>query len=238
MKLYFNGCSHTYGDDLEFQSKDAWPSVIGQMKNCDFVNFAVSGGTNDHIKYLTVKHVNDFDKFYIAWTNISRFTRYRSDNNHAVNFNVQYKHKLYGNDPEFKTYAKLHYKIWYNELYAFKTWLQDIVLLQRFLESHNKPYVMLNAFNNLIDRFTVDWQNFNNSVKSIVCFDLMDDQQLFLEHAEIQKLLGQINFENYIGWNTWWLTKMLLSYPVGPTEHLLEEGHLATAKYILEHDSN
>ena len=97
---------------------------------------------------------------------------------------------------------------------------------------------MLNADNNLIDRFTVDWQNFNNSVKSVVCFDLMDDQQLFLEHAEIQKLLGQINFENYIGWNTWWLTKMLSSYSVGPTDHLLEEGHSATAKYILEHDSN
>jgi hypothetical protein len=238
MKLYFNGCSHTYGDDLEFQFKDAWPSVIGQIKNCKFVNFAVSGGTNDLIKYFTIKHVNDFDKFYIAWTYISRFTRYRSDNNHAVNFNVQLKHKLYGSDSEFTDYAKLHYKIWYNELCAFKIWLQDIVLLQRFLESNNKSYVMLNADNNLIDRFTVDWQNFNNSVQSIVCFDLMDDRQLFLEHTEIQKLLSQINFKNYIGWNTWCLTKMLSLYPVGTTGHLLADGHLATAKYILEHDSN
>lgn len=238
MKLYFNGCSHTFGDDLKNPGTDSWPSVIARTLNCQFENFAISGGTNERIKYLTVKHVDEFDKFYIAWTYTNRFTRYRSDNNHEVNFNILMRHSLYGTDSDFLTYAKLHYKTWFNELYAFKLWLQDIVLLQTFLESQKKPYVMINADNNSIDRWTTDWPNFNDSVKSLLCFDLMDNQQLFAEHQEIQQLVSKINFKHYIGWNDWWLYKLSSLYPVGCTNHLLEDGHRAVAEYILKHDPN
>lgn len=238
MKLYFNGCSHTFGDDLKNPQTDSWPSIVANHYGFDFKNFSSSGSTNDRIKYQTIKHVDEFDKFYIAWTYTSRFTRYRADNNYIVNFNPRLRHQLYKNDADFVNYGNIHYRVWHNELYAFKLWLQDIILIQRYLESKNKFYVMLNADNNLIDRWCVGWPNFNSSVQSLICFDLMDDQQLQNEHSEIQSLLKQINFEHYIGWNTWWLTKMMSNYSVGPTGHLLEEGHLATAQHILKHDSN
>ena len=237
MRLYFNGCSHTYGDDLKDQNL-AWPGLLSNELKCEFLNDSVSGGTNDRIMYRTIKHADQFDKFYIAWTYTSRFTRYRIDNNHDVNFNPQLKHSLYTTAIEFKDYGKLHYSYWHNELYAFKLWLQSIILLQRFFESIKKPYVMINSDNNLIDRWTVDCNLFNNSVKSLVCFDLMDDLQLHAEHIEIQNLLKQINFDYYIGWNTWWLTKLCDQYPLGSTNHLLEEGHKATSRYIIDHDPN
>jgi hypothetical protein len=236
MKVYFNGCSHTYGDDLQFPETDAWPAVLARQKEYDFVNFSISGNTNDNIKYQTIKHADNFDKFYIAWTYTSRFTRYRSDNNHSVNFNPMLKHSLYGKDYEFTEYGKLHYRTWHNELFAFKIWLQDIILVQRFLESKNKPYLMINTDNNAIKQWTTDWPKFNNSVKSLLCFDKMDDSQLFSEHREIQQLLSQINFSNYIEFDTWWLTIMSSKYPIGPTRHLLEDGHRATAEYILKYD--
>jgi hypothetical protein len=238
MKLYFNGCSHTHGDDLEHPEISAWPAVFAKMLGCDFVNYAVSGNSNDRIKYQTIKHYADFDKFYIAWTYTSRFTRYRGDNNYVVNFNPNLKNKHYGDTAEFQQYGKLHYSFWFNELYAFKIWLQDIILLQRFFESIKKPYVMINSENNLINRWTVDWKDFNNSVKLLLCFDHMNDEQLYQEHTEIQNLLKQINFSHYIGWNAWWLTKFNLEYPTGPTQHLLEQGHRAIAEYILKYDTN
>lgn len=237
MKLYFVGCSHTFGDDLE-NKNSAWPALVSQRMNCDFVNDAVSSGTNDRIMYRTIKHAQEFDKFYIAWTYTSRFTRYRADNNHDVNFNVQLSHSIYRQSPEFKTYGGLHYKFWHNELYNFKLWLQNIVLLQRYLSSLGKSYVMINTWHNLVDRWTTDWNNFNSSVKSLLCFDNMDDQQLYNEHVEIQRLLSQIDFTNYYGWNNWWITQLCDHYPVGPTGHLLEQGHSAVAEYILKHDSN
>lgn len=236
MKLYFNGCSHTYGDDLSDRNL-AWPALVAKQLSCEFVNDAVSGGSNDRIVYRTINHAHKFDRIYIAWTYTTRFTRYRADNNYEVNFNPQLKNSMYGSNPEFKEYGKWHYQVWHNELYSFKLWLQDIILLQRYLESINKPYVMVNSDNNYLDRWNVGWPSFNSSVQSLLCFDLMNDNQLLQEHTEIQLLLSQINTDTFIGWQDWWLTKVNDLYPVGPTGHLLDSGHQYIADYIQKHDS-
>ena len=238
MRLYFNGCSHTRGDDLDAPERQSWPAILAKKTGCSFLNDAVSGNANDQIIYRTIKHANQFDKFYIAWTYIERFTRYRSDNNHVVNFNLHLSNTLYNKDPNFINYGKIHYSTWHNQLYSFKLWLQNIILLQRYLESLNKPYVMINADNNNTDRWTTSWTNFNSSVQSLLCFDCMNDNQLYQEYQEVQQLLTQINFEHYIGWNNWWLTKDQEQFPTGATGHLLEQGHEHIAKYILKHDKN
>ena len=238
MKLYFNGCSHTWGDDLVSPQTHSWPSLVAKNLNCEFVNDSVRGGTNDRIMYRTIKNIRDHDKFYIAWTYTTRFTRYRSDNNHDVNFNPRLKNILYEKSREFKDYGKLHYAVWHNELYAVKLWLQNIILLQRFFQSENKPYVMVNATHNNIDKWTVSWQDFNSSVQSLVCFDLMNNDQLHAEHCEIQQLIKQIDSEHFLGWNTWWITDLKKTYSVGSTGHLLDQGHQATADYILKYDTN
>jgi hypothetical protein len=236
MRLYFNGCSHTRGDDLDDPYTQAWPAILSNSIGCEFLNDAVSGNANDHIIYRTIKNAQQFDKIYIAWTHIERFTRYRVDNNHVVNFNPMLTNKAYGNDATFVDYGKMHYTTWYNDLYGFKLWLQDIILLQRYLESLKKPYVMVNSDSNLIDRWTAAWPEFVSSVQSLLCFDLMNDDQLYQEHEEIQTLLSQINFDHYIGWNCWWLTKD--PFATGATGHYLSQGHEHIAKYILEHDTN
>jgi len=236
MRLYFNGCSHTYGDDLALPATQSWPAVLSGHVGCEFVNDAVSGNANDHIMYQTIKNASQFDKIYIAWTYLERFTRYRQDNNYVVNFNPILTNQLYGRDAAFVDYGKMHYATWYNDLYSFKLWLQNIILLQRYLESLNKPYVMVNADNNLVDRWTTAWPEFVSSVQSLLCFDLMNDDQLYQEHQEIQMLLSQINFDHYIGWNSWWLTKD--PFAKGATGHYLSLGHEHIAKYILEHDTN
>jgi hypothetical protein len=236
MRLYFNGCSHTHGDDLESPTTQSWPAVLANTVGCDFLNDAVSGNANDHIIYRTIKNAHKFDKIYIAWTYVERFTRYRADNNYVVNFNPNLINSLYDNDSNFFNYGKMHYAVWHNDLYSFKLWLQNIILLQLYLESLNKPYVMVNSTNNLIDRWTCSWPEFVSSVQLLLCFDLMNDDQLYQEHKEIQQLLTQINFNHYIGWNTWWLTKD--SFITGTTGHYLSQGHEHIAKYILEHDTN
>jgi len=238
MSLFFIGCSHTRGDDLVDPDGSAWPTLVAQAKNQKFLNVAVSGGTNERTVYQTIKHIDKFDKFYIAWTLVNRFTRYRVDNNFEVNFNSQLVNSEYCNDPSYYEYGKIHYTYWYNKLYAFKCWLQQIILLQRYLDSHSKKYFMLNTTDNNINEWCSSWQDFNNSVKSLLCFDLMNNDQLYAEHIEIQTLLKQINFEHFPGWGTWCIAGLKKSYPYGPTGHLLEQGHRAIADYILTHDKN
>ena len=237
MNLYFNGCSHTYGDDLH-DKNHAWPALIARASGHDFVNDSRPGGSNQRIIYRTIKHIHQFDKIYVAWSYTNRFTRWRSDNNHETNFNINLINSKYGNTKEYQEYGRLHYAYWHNELYAFKLWLQDIWMLQSFLTHHGKSYVMINASNNLIDQWTVDRENFNSNVKSLLCFDIMDDIQLLAEHEEIQSLVQRINKKHFIGWNQWWITKLHGQYQVGPTSHLLEDGHRAIAEYITANDTN
>lgn len=236
MSLFFIGCSHTFGDDLDDPHTSSWPSLVAKARNEEFLNFAVSGGTNERIMYQTIKHVDEFDEFYIAWTFTNRFTRYRIDNNYEINFNQNLHNNTYGNDPSYHVYGKIHYTFWHNELYAFKLWLQQIILLQTFLDSKSKKYLMLNSADNHIDKWSSGWQDFNNNVKLLLCFDLMNDDQLYAEYTEIQMLLSQINFSKFYKWGKWNINALTKIYPVGQTHHLLVEGHQAIANSILTHD--
>lgn len=236
MKLFFTGCSFTYGDDLENPTETAWPALVSGPNQ--FTNAAVSGGTNERSVYQVIKNIDQFDKFYIAWTYIERFTRYRAENNFEVNFNPGFKHTLYGRTPDFIEYAKLHYTIWYNNLYSFKLWLQQIVLLQSYLDKKNKQYLMINATDNHIKSWLEPWNSFRDSVKSLLCFDVMDDDQLMAEHLEIQNIVKNIDMTKFLGWGTWTIVDLLPKYPKGPTGHLLEDGHRAIADYIIKNDTN
>lgn len=238
MTAFFIGCSFTYGDDLPDPGKEAWPVLVAEQKQMPFVNAAVGGGSNERTVYHTIKNIDQFDKFYIAWTSIARFTRYRPDNNFEINFNPQLSHGTIGNDPDFLNYGKLHYKSWYNELYAFKLWLQQIIILQCYLGSKNKSWIMINTFDNNIKKWTSGWNNFIDSVKSLVCFDNMDDDQLYQEHLEIQNLLKQIDIEKFLGWNSLTIRNLVSGMPSGLTGHPLAQGHQAIAEYILKHDTN
>ena len=143
MKIYANRCSFTYGDELVHPEQTAWPILLANKLNCTVVNNAVSGGTNSRTIYHTIKNIQqDYDLYLIAWTTYSRFTFYKSDNNFETNFNPQLKHTLYSSEKFYADWGNTLYKHWYNELYAFKLWLQQIIQLQSLLR--NKNYLMIN----------------------------------------------------------------------------------------------
>jgi hypothetical protein len=237
--LFFIGCSFTAGDDLDHPESQAWPALVSKSKNLTFENHAISGGTNERSVYHTIKNSDRFDHYYIAWTFITRFTRYRKDNNFEINFNHQLCNGLYEKNLEFSAYGKIHYQYWYNELFAFKTWLQQIILLQCFFKEKNLSYTMINSADNNLARWSSCWELFNDNVKSLLCFDQMNNEQLFSEHKEIQKLIDNIDKKNFIGWGEWSIQKNIAwHFPRGKTNHPLTEGHQAIADYILTYDTH
>ena len=227
--IWSTGCSHTYGDDLE-DKKLAWPHMLADMLGTECVNNATSGGSNDRIVYETVK-ADPADLYIIAWTYKERFTRY-DPNNYQINFNPNLVHDMYSNRWEFTEYGKLHYTFWHNQLYSFKLWLQQIILLQRYLESKSQNYLMLNANHNNYEIFVTDWLNFNQSVRDYVCFDQMNDIQLQAEHAEIQQYIDNISKECYYKLDTFCITDLHDDYPLGDSGHLLEQGHREIANRL------
>jgi len=232
--IYANGCSFTFGDELISPNESAWPIILGSKLASGVYNDAVSGGSNSRIVYNTIKQSSKkYDLYLIAWTTYTRFTFYKSDNNFEINFNPQLKNQVYGQEKFFKQWGETLYKIWYNELYAFKKWLQEIILLQRFLVKTN--YLMINTFNNNLHHWLSDESTFIENTKSLMNFDIMNDEQIFEEFKEIRYYINCIDTHKFYMWNRFCIQNLTSNYKCGPDGHLLEDGHLHIANIVYNH---
>jgi hypothetical protein len=244
MNIYFNGCSFTYGDELLDPAKSAWPVLVANDLQSDFFNDAVSGGTNQRTVYKTVCNEENFDYFVIAWTFYSRFTEYNPVDNFEINFNpslnqdpsLHYSIDLKKNYAKYETFGKLYYADWYNELYQFKQWLQQIILLQSFFKTKQKKYVMLNTSGHKLNLWLQPKDKFIDSTRPLMpFFDYLSDDLLLAEHKSIQQLVENIDKENFIEWNKWAIVDYTSDYKIGTGGHLLEDGHAAVAKKVINY---
>lgn len=233
--IYSNGCSFTQGDELNKTSL-AWPHLLAKKLNTEAFNDAVSGGTNYRTVYRTTKHIKEnHDLYVVAWTTYARYTYYKSDNNFEINFNPQLKNTLYENEKFYSQWGKDLYLHWHNELYAFKIWLQQIIQLQATFEKFQKNYLMINTFPNNLDKWLVSEDQFLSSVKNLINFDLMNDEQIFAEYHEIQYYLSCINTEKFYKWNNFFIDDLVQQFPVGPGGHILDAGHEHLSDLLYQH---
>lgn len=247
MKIYFNGCSFTYGDELSDPKKNAWPVLVANKLQADFLNDAVSGGTNQRTVYKTLCNKDQFDYFVVAWTVYTRFTEYNPVDNFEINFNptlnldpnLHYSNDLKKNFSKYKTFGKLYYTHWYNELYEFKKWLQEILLLQSFFNSHQKKYIMLNTFENNLSKWLQPKDKFISATKNLIpFFDYIDDVSLLTEWSLIQSLVADIDTSTFIDWNQWTISDLKIQFSTGPGGHILDAGHAAVAEKVIAHIKN
>jgi hypothetical protein len=229
MRIYVNGCSYTYGDELQ-STNSAWPIILGNKLNATVVNDAVNGGTNQRTVYRTIKNLKeDFDLYIIAWTTNTRFTFYKSDNNFETNFNPQLTNVLYGNEDYYQKWGKTLYTVWYNELYSFKLWLQQIIQLQALIQ---KPYLMVNTMHNNIASWFTEKDKFINSVKSHINFHIMNDEQIFAEYDEIMYYSNLIDKDKFYRWGEFYIQQLCHQFQCGPGGHILEAGHQHLSELI------
>jgi hypothetical protein len=244
MKFYFNGCSFTYGDELRNPRESAWPVLVAQHYDKEFTNDAVSGGTNQRSVYKTILNINQFDFFIIAWTSYSRFTLYNPIDNFEINFNsalnldpsLHYSDDLKKNYKKYKEYGQLYYNHWFNDLYEFKKWLQQILLLQSFFDKKCKKYIMLNTVTNQLSSWSQSSDKFIESIRPMCSFfDYLNDEQLLKEHSQIQEMLSMIDMKKFIGFGEWCIMDLSKYHPVGPGGHILENGHRELANIAINH---
>jgi len=243
MKFYFNGCSFTHGDELSNPSDSAWPVLVSRHYDKDFLNDAVPGGTNQRTVYRSILNIDQFDFFVIAWTDYSRFTLYNPIDNFEINFNssltldasLHYSDDLKKNYKKYKDYGSFYYKHWFNDLYEFKKWLQQILMLQAFFDKKNKKYIMINTMPNHLMKWLQPKENFIESIKPLCdFFDYLNDDQLLQEHYQIQSMASMIDKEKFIKWGKWAITDLSKHFPIGPGGHILEDGHDNLSTIVIE----
>lgn len=235
-KFYFVGCSGTYGDDLSDKERQTvnWPVLISKHHGAEYKNDSAKGGSNQRIITKTLQNIGKFDRYYIQWTVASRFTLHDASNWYDVNFNANLVHDMYSKVDYFNTFGKYYYTHWYVPVYSFKTWLEQVVLLQDCLKLHNAPYLMLSARDELWKYLVTDREHFIENFAKLHDIENFNDTQILQHHDEIQHLLSLIDFNNFIVPTDFCIDALKKTYPAGRTKHLLADGIKHVADYILE----
>lgn len=236
MRIYSVGCSTTIGEELKDPANACWPALVAKKFGAELVNDAHWGGTNPRTLYRTIKHTQDaFDLYLIAWSADSRFTFYNADTNEEVNFTPKLISDPHDQQDNYKIWGRTLYQSWYNRLYGFKQWLQNIVALQAVLERNNCNYLMLNTVHNNLDRWLSPPETFLDNVRKMINVEVMNDEQIFAEHREIQYYVQLINTSKFYKWREFAIRDLDHAFPMGPKNHMLEAGHQHLAELIYDH---
>ena len=94
---------------------------------------------------------------------------------------------------------------------------------------------MLNTMENNLFKLLDPKEKFIDSIKSLINFDLMTDEQIFNEHKEIQYYISLIDFSKFYRWNKFHIMELCDCFPCGPRGHVLEQGHEHLANTIYQY---
>jgi len=179
MMLFANGCSHTAGAEIEFESQNcchekAWPKHLADHLNMEWTNIALSGGSAERIIRTTIQWFGeDIRRIKNTFVIIGWPGPWRSEIelNKQVNFNLP--ENLLKSDAKWQainignneSYLKLikagilskefykYYQSWCLLRTHNQRWINyftDIVCLQSYLKSLRIPYLFFHTSSALL----------------------------------------------------------------------------------------
>jgi hypothetical protein len=153
MHILFNGCSYTWGDELENREEERYSTLVSNHYCATHSNIAECGVGNDAITRKTIQWFNEgntCDLAIIQWSLISRIEGYDLDNNRylCVTTQTQYKWKEY-------------YLKYYHDQLGIDTLFKNYYLLEQFFIQRNIKYFFLihDCFDDLIYEKNSVWKN-------------------------------------------------------------------------------
>lgn len=230
MKLYFNGCSNTFGDELDHPELEAYPTLIAQHYQADFKNDAIQGGSNDRIWFRTIQHIDQFDKFYIQWTHPSRFTLYDPSNQWEIAFTPHLRNTDYKNKDHFKTFGMYYYSFWDNAYQNYIKLLSYIISLQSLFEKHRKEYWMYWLTKDHLEPFPMGFQMipkdlFSHKLEPYLEVRNLSDENIDNMYSTIENLLSLIDRNRFIEQGYWNPIDKLRSYPDHKERFIAKKDH-------------
>lgn len=242
MKVYFNGCSATFGDELEDPATQAWPHILSQHYGYDYFNDAVRGGSNPRIWARTIDNLDNYDKFYIQWTMASRFTLYDPSNQWEVNFTHMLENTDYKNKHYFINFGKYYFTYWNNPYQNYVQLLRQIVSLQNLFREKRKPYLMMMGPTKIAPPFNFDFslpprEQFGEFIHPVINIDPIPDSMLDEWYNNIQRLISQIDLSTFMHHGKWALNSVSNRHANLPRGHGDPACHREWADIIIDYES-
>jgi hypothetical protein len=208
--IYTVGDSFTYGQELPNPQEQAWPTLLANKLNKNLVNEGRGGAGNDFIVKKTIQAIAKYrpEIVIIAWTSFGR--KEFADEHGPYTVWPGIADSVFGSDPKlsFRMDLVKYITLYNNELYEYRCWLRQVILLQNYLQNNNIDYIMCNVFDN-----QKKYDVFSNDNKEY--YDLIDK-------------------DRFIGWPKEAIIDWVYGTPHGPGGHPLEQGHQIIANKILE----
>lgn len=206
MRLLTVGDSFTYGEELEDRSF-AWPNVLAKKLKWELTNLAKPGCGNTRMVRNVVEQSANHDIIIIAW---SHWARTEIADEHGF-YDIwpgcnplPYKEKTPWRTEIIEYYSKHH-----DDQYLYRQYLLNVILLQNYLKSKDKLYLMVDAFANNKTKWRTDQTN--------------------------KDLLDQIDTRYFAGWPFYSMCEWTWGTKLAKHGHFLAPGHEVVADKIYEH---
>lgn len=143
MTIFFNGCSITWGDELEEKEDQRYSTLIGHQLDADVVNIAQAGVSNDWIVEKTISWFSDHiaDLAIIQFTEPSRWIWY-DPNDRERRICIQKSKKL-SDHPEVYRASRDYYKSIYSDLMGIQNRWKNQYILETFFKFRKIPYIFV-----------------------------------------------------------------------------------------------
>lgn len=212
MKIVAAGDSFTYGEELS-DRQNAWPYILGRKLNSEVVNLAQPAGSNDKIVRKTLEYIlsepGTVDLVVIAWASPGRMEL--ADQHGIFDIWPGYSGNLFiKNNSYWRNDICKYITVYHNDLYLYQKYLQQVILLQSFLELQNIKYVMAD-----VDPFIYH-----------------------VDSDATAPYFNKINKDKFIQFKKEGFVQWAFEKPKGPYGHFLDEGHKIVADKYYEHIGN
>jgi len=233
--LLFNGCSWTYGAELEgpeknyeYQKNHRFSNLVSNHFRMSYENISNCGVSNDGIVESTIdwfEKGNTCDIAIIQFTlNLRTIWYNKDDNNKEHHLNHFFKHKSH----RISFIRNLYYKTFYSNLLGHQNYYKNLFFLEKYLTEKNIKYIFTKL--SVSDQYEYDenndygWKKYCSKIKVKLLKELIGKQSNFQKHTVVNENYCKDFFNK--------------DYPVLNGTHPSEIGHQKIANYLIEEINN
>ena len=220
------GDSFTYGEELSNREEDSWPSVLAKKLNATVVNYAEPGGSNDKIVRRLIRALSNnkpADLVVIGWSSPGR-TEYCDTDGVFDIWPGNAGRLFFAGNCEYRKDLLRHINYHHNANFLFEHYLQQIIIVQTLLSSHNINYRMCDIVANDYYKQQRDFQ-----------YGIKFSPEERTESIIYETYANKIDKTKFIDFGVGGMAEWAFGLRKGPAGHFLEDGHRLVADKFYEH---
>lgn len=156
MKILALGDSFTYGEELSDPCNEGWIWIVARELGAELRNVSRPGCSNDYIIKRLMREILEYherpDLVVIGWSSCSRIEE--ADDELLVWDSWPGRQLIGENKGTFREDRIKYRTLYNNEMWEYRRWLRQVILVQDFLNQRNLDFRFLNCFHNqhLVER--------------------------------------------------------------------------------------